>query len=175
MSNLSGNPARTRMRARRGANAGRDRARPIHISTEGPIGWAARSWCLKRGRHFTTAFHTRFPDYVSIRTRNSRRVDLENDAALPRSGERTFTATATLASELHAAWPSRIRIIGRAALISTQFNPSVHAASGVRRFATSDPAQRRSRRSREEYRGLPELGGTRQQGGRRRWSGARIA
>ena len=40
----------------------------IHISTEGPIGWAARSWCLKRGRHFTTAFHTRFPDYVSIRT-----------------------------------------------------------------------------------------------------------
>jgi len=40
----------------------------IHISTEGPIGWATRRWCLKNGRHFTTAFHTRFPDYVSIRT-----------------------------------------------------------------------------------------------------------
>ena len=40
----------------------------IHIATEGPIGWAARGWCLKRGRRFTTSFHTRFPDYVSVRT-----------------------------------------------------------------------------------------------------------
>jgi len=41
----------------------------IHIATEGPLGWAARSWCLKRGRPFTTAFHTKFPHYVSARTR----------------------------------------------------------------------------------------------------------
>ena len=40
----------------------------IHIATEGPIGWAARNWCLKRGRPFTTSFHTRFPDYVSVRS-----------------------------------------------------------------------------------------------------------
>jgi len=40
----------------------------VHIATEGPIGWAARSWCRKRRRRFTTSFHTRFPDYVSVRT-----------------------------------------------------------------------------------------------------------
>ena len=40
----------------------------VHIATEGPIGWAARGWCLKRRRRFTTSFHTRFPDYVSLRT-----------------------------------------------------------------------------------------------------------
>ncbi|WP_144098081.1 glycosyltransferase family 4 protein [Croceicoccus sediminis] len=40
----------------------------VHIATEGPIGWATRNWCLKYGVPFTTAFHTRFPDYVAVRT-----------------------------------------------------------------------------------------------------------
>jgi len=40
----------------------------VHIATEGPIGWNARSWCLARGVPFTSAFHTRFPDYASVRT-----------------------------------------------------------------------------------------------------------
>lgn len=39
----------------------------IHIATEGPIGLAMRSQCLKRGLVFTTAYHTRFPDYVHAR------------------------------------------------------------------------------------------------------------
>src|ERR1700712_1619816 len=40
----------------------------VHISTEGPIGWSARGWCLSRGVPFTTAFHTRFPEYAALRT-----------------------------------------------------------------------------------------------------------
>jgi glycosyltransferase involved in cell wall biosynthesis len=40
----------------------------IHISTEGPLGWAARRWCLSRRRAFTTAYHTQFPDYLARRT-----------------------------------------------------------------------------------------------------------
>ena len=39
----------------------------IHIATEGPIGLLARRYCRKRGRSFTTSFHTRFPDYVTAR------------------------------------------------------------------------------------------------------------
>jgi glycosyltransferase involved in cell wall biosynthesis len=39
----------------------------IHISTEGPLGIAARRHCLTRGYPFTTAFHTRFPEYVAAR------------------------------------------------------------------------------------------------------------
>jgi glycosyltransferase involved in cell wall biosynthesis len=44
-------------------------ARPdaIHIATEGPLGHAARGWCLDHGLAFTTAFHTLFPDYVAAR------------------------------------------------------------------------------------------------------------
>jgi glycosyltransferase involved in cell wall biosynthesis len=39
----------------------------VHIATEGPIGIAARSYCLKRRVPFTTAFHTKFPEYVEAR------------------------------------------------------------------------------------------------------------
>ncbi|MEM1139300.1 MAG: glycosyltransferase family 1 protein [Pseudomonadota bacterium] len=39
----------------------------IHIATEGPLGWAARRFCLRRDHPFTTSFHTRFPEYVNAR------------------------------------------------------------------------------------------------------------
>jgi glycosyltransferase involved in cell wall biosynthesis len=39
----------------------------IHIATEGPLGRAARAWCLRRKLPFTTAYHTRFPEYVAAR------------------------------------------------------------------------------------------------------------
>ena len=39
----------------------------IHIVTEGPLGFAARRWCLAHRRAFTTAFHTRFPEYLAAR------------------------------------------------------------------------------------------------------------
>jgi 1,2-diacylglycerol 3-alpha-glucosyltransferase/glucuronosyltransferase len=44
-------------------------ARPdaVHIVTEGPVGLAARRWCMKRGLAFTTAYHTRFPEYLAQR------------------------------------------------------------------------------------------------------------
>lgn len=40
----------------------------IHLATEGPLGWAARRWCLERQLPFTTAYHTKFPHYVRART-----------------------------------------------------------------------------------------------------------
>lgn len=41
----------------------------IHIATEGPLGIAARRYCLKRKIAFTSAFHTRFAEYVHARFR----------------------------------------------------------------------------------------------------------
>src|SRR5271170_8179756 len=45
-------------------------ARPdaIHVATEGPIGFAVRSYCRRRGRPFTTSYTTRFPEYISARS-----------------------------------------------------------------------------------------------------------
>lgn len=44
-------------------------ARPdaIHIATEGPIGFAVRSYCLRRNLPFTTSYTTQFPEYISAR------------------------------------------------------------------------------------------------------------
>lgn len=39
----------------------------LHIATEGPLGLAARAYALRRGLPFTTAYHTRFPEYVQAR------------------------------------------------------------------------------------------------------------
>jgi glycosyltransferase involved in cell wall biosynthesis len=39
----------------------------VHIATEGPLGMAARAFCLARNWPFTTAYHTRFPEYLQAR------------------------------------------------------------------------------------------------------------
>jgi glycosyltransferase involved in cell wall biosynthesis len=39
----------------------------VHIATEGPLGMAARRWCIKHKVQFTTSYHTQFPEYVRLR------------------------------------------------------------------------------------------------------------
>ena len=74
----------------------------VHIATEGPLGWAMRGICRKRGWRFTTSFHTRFPEYMHARTR----IPLSwSWAALRRfheAGVGTFCATPSLARDLEA-------------------------------------------------------------------------
>ncbi len=41
----------------------------VHIATEGPLGWRARRYCLRRGLVFTTSYHTKFPEYLHERFR----------------------------------------------------------------------------------------------------------
>ncbi|CAA7621767.1 Glycosyltransferase [Candidatus Terasakiella magnetica] len=60
-----------RLALRPGPKLGRmiEAAQPcaIHIATEGPLGWAARRYCLRRKLPFTTAYHTKFPEYIQAR------------------------------------------------------------------------------------------------------------
>jgi glycosyltransferase involved in cell wall biosynthesis len=39
----------------------------VHIATEGPLGCAARRYCLRYGLRFTTSYHTQFPQYLRAR------------------------------------------------------------------------------------------------------------
>lgn len=39
----------------------------IHIATEGPLGWSARAYCIKKKIPFTTSYHTHFPQFVKAR------------------------------------------------------------------------------------------------------------
>lgn len=108
-----------------------ERPDSVHISTEGPIGWAARDWCLKNGRHFTTAFHTRFPDYVSIRTGIPAEWIWKVMRRFHGAAERTFTATGTLAEELHAHGLERTHHWPRGVDLE-QFNPDVEPHPAIK-------------------------------------------
>lgn len=72
----------------------------VHISTEGPIGWSARAWCLKHHVPFTTAFHTRFPEYVAARTRLSPDLIWPNMRKFHNRSRSVLTATQSLRDEL---------------------------------------------------------------------------
>ena len=72
----------------------------IHIATEGPLGLAARAYCQQRKLPFTTSFHTRFSEYVNLRTG----LPLSWGYAFLRwfhnASERVMTATPGLVDEL---------------------------------------------------------------------------
>lgn len=72
----------------------------VHIATEGPLGWAARRWCLANGMPFTTSFHTRFPDYLAVRTGLPADLFWASLRRFHRAAARVFVATATLEEEL---------------------------------------------------------------------------
>lgn len=38
----------------------------IHIATEGLMGIVARTWCKRKKKPFTTAYHTKFPEYLKV-------------------------------------------------------------------------------------------------------------
>jgi glycosyltransferase involved in cell wall biosynthesis len=95
----------------------------IHISTEGPIGWAGRGWCRKQGKPFTTSFHTRFPDYVSVRSGIPADWIWPVMRSFHNAAERTFVVTRRLADELQSRgipgthlWPLGVDL--------AQFGPS---------------------------------------------------
>ncbi len=72
----------------------------VHIATEGPLGFAARRYCLRRRVPFTTAYHTQFPDYLA------RRTGLPASAFWPyirwfhRPAQRIMVATETIRAQL---------------------------------------------------------------------------
>ena len=80
----------------------------VHIATEGPLGWSARRWCLDHGVAFTTSFHTRFPDYVAMRTGLSAERFWGVVLRFHRPATRVFVATATLEEELRTRGLDRL-------------------------------------------------------------------
>lgn len=89
-----------RCAARVGAMLEAADADSIHIATEGPLGHAARAWCLRNGRRFTTSFHTRFPDYVAVRTGIPASWLWAVMRRFHNCAERTFVCTPAVADEL---------------------------------------------------------------------------
>lgn len=72
----------------------------IHIATEGPLGWTMRGLCRRNQWPFTTAFHTRFPEYLEARTGIPADWSWRVMRRFHEAGEGTFAATASLRQEL---------------------------------------------------------------------------
>ena len=74
----------------------------LHIATEGPLGMAARSWARKNGRGFTTAFHTRFAEYIQARIGLPVRPIYAWMRHFHGAGQGVLVATASLRQELQS-------------------------------------------------------------------------
>jgi len=72
----------------------------LHIATEGPLGVAARRVAKARGWSFTTAFHTRFPEYLAARTRLPTRLSYAWLRHFHNAGQGLMVATESLRAEL---------------------------------------------------------------------------
>jgi glycosyltransferase involved in cell wall biosynthesis len=85
----------------------------LHIATEGPLGWKARAIARSRGWPFSTAYHSRFPEYVRSRVR----VPLGWSYALLRrfhnAGVATLAPTPAIVDDLRARGFARARLWSR--------------------------------------------------------------
>ncbi len=80
----------------------------IHIATEGPLGWAARRICLQKGLAFSTAYHTRFPEYCAARVPRFLSRWVENAVyALLRRFHAPSRAVMVPTASIHAALSKR--------------------------------------------------------------------
>jgi glycosyltransferase involved in cell wall biosynthesis len=85
----------------------------LHIATEGPLGLAARRWALRTEFRFTTAFHTRFAEYLQARTYIPVRPVYAWMRRFHDAGAGTMVATQSLRDELAARGFSQIRTWSR--------------------------------------------------------------
>jgi glycosyltransferase involved in cell wall biosynthesis len=72
----------------------------IHVATEGPLGLAARAYAKKRKIAFTTAFHTRFAEYLQARTHIPARLTYAWLRHFHGAGSGIMVATQSLRDEL---------------------------------------------------------------------------
>ena len=126
----------------------------IHIATEGPLGLAARRYCLRRKRPFTTAFHTRFPEYVASRLPVPLAWSYASLRRFHAPAAAVMVATPTLQGVLSARGFERLRIWTRG--VDTElFRPA-------RQILPRCPAPHRPLcrpgGGGKEYRGLPRAG-----------------
>ena len=72
----------------------------IHVATEGTLGMAARSWCLRHRFSFTTSYHTQFPEYVRARAPIPLALSYAHLRRFHSAAARTMVATPTLQKQL---------------------------------------------------------------------------
>src|SRR6201987_5354994 len=77
------------------------RPQAVHIATEGPLGFTARRYCLRRGWRFTTSYHTQFPQYLKSRWPIPLWLSYAALRRFHAAAQRCMVSTPSVANELH--------------------------------------------------------------------------
>ena len=107
------------------------RADHVHLVTEGPLGWMARRYCRRKGRPFTTSYHTKFPEYLSARLPVPQKLAYDWLRTFHNSGTGTLVATHSLADDLTRRGFKKLRPWTRG-VDSTLFRPDRRKDFGVK-------------------------------------------
>ncbi len=94
----------------------------IHIATEGPLGMSARRHCVKTKTPFTTAYHTKFPEYIHARSRLPLSISYKVMQWFHGRADSVMVATKTVEEELQARGFGNIRRWSRG-VDTDQFRP----------------------------------------------------
>jgi glycosyltransferase involved in cell wall biosynthesis len=100
----------------------------LHIATEGPLGSAARKFALRHGLRFTTAYHTRFPEYLQSQIGLPPSVVYWYLRRFHRSSERVMVATPSIRRELAAAGFNNLALWSRGVDVE-RFSPDRNGPS----------------------------------------------
>jgi glycosyltransferase involved in cell wall biosynthesis len=95
----------------------------VHIATEGPLGAAASRWCRRHGVPFTSAYHTRFPQFLRAMYRVPEDWTYAAMRRFHRKAAVAMAPTPTVAAELRAHGIDNIAIWSRG-VDTDAFRPS---------------------------------------------------
>lgn len=103
----------------------RFQADALHIATEGPLGIAAWRYAKKAGLPFTTAYHTRFPEYLHARMRLSPRISYYFLRRFHQAAVRTLVPSPGVRQDLidHGFTPGKLVLWSRG-VDTTVFSPT---------------------------------------------------
>jgi glycosyltransferase involved in cell wall biosynthesis len=103
----------------------------VHLATEGPLGWAASRWLSTRGLAFSSAIHTRFPEYVHTRwPRVPLRWGYAFLRAFHRSSQAVLVTTERMRDEF-AGWGFKRLVLWRKGVDTRLFRPTVTPLSAA--------------------------------------------
>ncbi|MFZ0930850.1 MAG: glycosyltransferase family 1 protein [Syntrophobacteraceae bacterium] len=95
----------------------------IHLATEGPIGFAARSYCMGANFPFTTSYTTRFPEYIRMRFPIPLRISYSVFRWFHSASSGVMVSTSAMISEL-GEWGFKNLVQWTPGVDTTLFSPA---------------------------------------------------
>ena len=103
----------------------------FHIATEGPLGMAARKYCVKNNIQYTTSYHTQFPHYLRQYFGVPRSLSYKFIRWFHGSANHTLVPTQQVGKELEQQGMTNIVVWSRG--VDTHlFNPNYDVPKGIK-------------------------------------------